>query len=94
MISCPACSGKRLFERTRNRVRYQECRRCGAVLSDGMYKCDRSELVLPYWADPNELKATSPEKLRYYDLTLLGSKGIERVHGWFNPESKRIHQVG
>jgi len=59
-----------------------------------MYKGDSYAIRLPWFADDDELKNTPPEALRYYDLTLLGSEGIERVHGWFNPASKRIHQTG
>jgi hypothetical protein len=30
----------------------------------------------------------------YYDLTCLGSTGLTRRHGWYNPVTKLITQVG
>ncbi len=85
---CPACNGKR-----RNRTAHSmvfECRRCGAVYGE-CYKGESYEIVLPYMArDPN----IPAERLRYYDLMVLGSGGVSRRHGWFDTETRLIVQVG
>lgn len=84
---CPACNGKR-----RNPTAHPmvfECRRCGAIYGD-CYKGESYEIVLPYMAEAE----VPPERCRYYDLTVLGSDGITRRHGWFDPDSRRIVQIG
>lgn len=31
---------------------------------------------------------------KYFDLTVLGSEGVERVHGWYSPSLGRVVQYG
>ena len=63
--------------------------RCGAVL--GMCCQGDSYDVIPhYMATEN----ANPERCRYYDLEIMGSDGIRRSHGWFDPETWRVTQVG
>ena len=84
---CPACNGKR-----RNPTKHSmvfECRRCGAIYGD----CTRGDsylIVLPVMA----AEPVPPERCRTYDLTVLASAEISRGHGWFDPETRRIIQVG
>jgi hypothetical protein len=34
------------------------------------------------------------ERCRYFDFTTIGSAGIDRRHGWFDVESRRVVQIG
>lgn len=63
--------------------------RCGAVLGS-CYKGESYDIYLPYWA-PADIP---PENWRYFNLEVLGSKGIEYIHGWFDCETRRLTQVG
>lgn len=63
--------------------------KCGAVLGS-CYKGDSYAVYLPYWAPAD----TPLENWRYFDLEVLGSAGIERVHGWFDIETRKLTQVG
>ena len=56
------------------------------------YLGDSYSIVKPYFApNANEIPT---EQTRYYDLTTLGSQGIGRRHGWFDPQSRYIVQTG
>lgn len=85
---CPACGGKRT-KADPERIQIRHCTRCEAIFGT-CYLGDSYSLVLPYWAD----KEVAPEKLRYYDFTTLGSEGIGRRHGWYDPETRLTHQIG
>lgn len=86
--TCPACSGS--LKAKDGRVDLDECRRCGGVVSQSMYKGDSFEVVLPFF----ETGSYEPEEERYFDLTVVGSEGVERRHGWYLPRTRRITQVG
>ena len=96
--TCPCC-GKRITVKNRNTyyagrdsrkiIGVYEHDACGAVLGS-CYKGDAYAIYLPYWAPPE----TPAENERYFDLELLGSAGIERVHGWFDIQTRRLTQVG
>lgn len=86
---CPACNSRQ------NKTNFAEigrgailtCKRCGAVHGT----CYKGESpVLPFFAKD----AVPAEDLRYFDLTLIGSQGVERTHGWYDPKTRLIHQVG
>lgn len=85
--ACPCCNGKR-----RNPTRHPmvfTCRRCGAVYGE-CYKGDSYEYVLPRMtAEP-----VAKDRIRYYDFTVVGADGVSRRHGWYDPETKLIAQVG
>jgi hypothetical protein len=87
MAGCPSCSTKRGIRKIDGRA--SECPRCGCIFGE-MYLGDSYNYVLPYW----ETQAIPAEKTRPYDFTCLGSQGITRRRGWFNPETKRITQTG
>jgi hypothetical protein len=84
-MTCPACSHRRY--RATAVIGVYECRKCLAIYGQ-CYKGDSYQFVLPYWHE-----GASADQ-RYYDLTLVGSAGIERQHGWFDAASRRITQVG
>ncbi len=76
--ACPACNrvrGNRQFK-----PGVYECAACGVIFTPRggtIYLGESYDLVLPYFAD----EEVAPEQLRYYDLMVLGSKGMERRHG-------------
>ena len=85
-MKCPACSGNGI-----NKGKVSECKRCGGIFADAIYLGDSYDFVLPYWDDPDACRAGDQ---RYFDFVCLGSGGVDRRHGWFNPATKRIVQVG
>jgi hypothetical protein len=83
---CPACSCKRAIEL---KGRLYRCAKCNGIYGT-CYLGESYEFVLPFMAT-QEVPA---EKLQYFDFTTLGSKGVSRRHGWFDPATKLIHQIG
>lgn len=85
---CPACSHKRGFEIQMARV--YECGACHAVYGS-LYLGDSYGYVLPHFGNDS---AEITERQRYFDFTCVGSKGVTRRHGWFDPCTKLLTQVG
>ena len=85
---CPACS-HRIATIVQGYAMVYRCSKCGAIYGS-CYLGESYSLVLPQMTDA-EVPA---ERLRYYDLDCLGSKGIIRRHGWYDIETKRIVQIG
>lgn len=88
-LCCPGCDGRLKPEPSLPGSTYT-CRRCSGLVSTSIYLGDSYTLVLPHWAPPD----VPPERTRYFDLTCLGSKGITRRHGWYDPTTRLITQVG
>jgi hypothetical protein len=86
-MTCPACSGKRLRDTSVFGV--QQCGRCETIFGQ-CYRGDSYTLVAPYMAS----EPVPADRLRFYDLTILGSDGVSRSHGWYDPSTKLVHQVG
>lgn len=84
-MTCPACSATRL--RDTEVCGVYECRKCLAVFGQ-CYKGDSYRFVLPYWHEGESADQ------RYFDLTTVGSAGVERSHGWVDATTRRITQVG
>ena len=85
---CRACSNSR-GNRETSTLGVYTCAKCGAIFGS-CYLGDSYSLVLPYFTpDP-----VSPERQRYFDFSTLGSTGLGRRHGWFDPETRLITQVG
>ena len=85
--TCPCCDGKR--RKATDYAGVFECSRCGAIYGE-CWKGDSYALVLPRMT----ARPVPPERCRYYDLTVLGSDGVTRRHGWFDTETRLIVQVG
>lgn len=66
-----------------------QCAKCQALFGT-CYKGESYLLVKPFFVQ-NE---PDPETTRYFDFTTLGSEGLGRRHGWFDPATKLITQVG
>lgn len=88
---CPACN--RVKGNKADAKGVFTCSACGALFhNEGLlYLGDSYSYVLPSWDADG---ACPVDAQRYFDLTVLGSKGLDRRHGWFNPATKRITQVG
>jgi len=87
-IRCPACMRHGAFK-IKGYVTVYRCAHCGAIHGS----CALGEsynLVLPEWhPHPDRVK-----REKYFDLHCFGSKNIVRRHGWFDPKTRRIVQVG
>ena len=85
--ACRACNNTRGNKSLA--VQVYECAKCGAIFGT-CYLGESYGYVLPYMTN----KDVAPEEQRYFDFTTLGSKGAGRRHGWFEPSTKLITQVG
>ena len=99
MPPCSSCSnntGHAVEVNGREHASLVTCDGCGALLG----RCYRGDSpVLMVFADgaddgvqPN-VEATDREAV-YFDLDLLGSDGVNRVHGWYDPASMKVVQFG
>ena len=90
MANCPACSST--DSKPHTVAGTVTCAKCGALFTTrAIYKGDSYQVVLP---SMDAIGACAPEDQRYFDLETLGSEGYVRRHGWFNPVTRRITQVG
>lgn len=88
---CPACNGRRIKTIPRAGVvpEHRTCRRCNAIFGQ-MYLGDSFTLVLPFFT-----KRTVPDsEARYFDFVTVGSEGVSRRHGWYDPETRGVVQIG
>ena len=87
MEKCRACGNVKGNKQIGARV--YRCEKCGAIYGT-CYLGESYEYVLPYFS-----AAFPPHALqRYFDFTTLGSEGVGRRHGWFDPDTRRITQIG
>ena len=87
-MKCSACSGSLKPAVMLAPRGLLVCARCGGVHGT-IYRGDAVALVgldLP-------MLASSPAP-RYFDLTVLGSAGVSRVHGWYDAAQRRVVQYG
>ena len=85
-MKCPACSS----EEVRGlRANVFECCVCDAIFGQ-CYLGESYNHVLPWLAK----EEVHPSYLRYFDFTCLGSEGWTRRHGWYDPHTKLVHQIG
>jgi hypothetical protein len=95
-LKCSACSGglkqqAEILRGTGYGSNLLVCVRCGG-LHGTMYRGEAAHLV--GLGRPMLAEATSPDALRYFDLTVLGSAGVSRVHGWYDVRERRVVQYG
>jgi hypothetical protein len=89
MAPCSACSnntGRAAQVNGREHASLIICSGCGALLGR-CYRGD-SPVRMFFSQDP------APEEVRYFDLDLLDSSGLDRVHGWYNPADMMVVQFG
>lgn len=83
---CPSCGGEDLDLFTCLWLLF-ECSRCDALLGIVTERDISEHVVLALDSHRGEHM-----RQRYFDLMLLGAQGSKRVHGWYNPETKRVVQ--
>ena len=89
MPPCPGCSnntGHSVSINGRFSNTLRECAGCGALLG----RCYRGDSPVLMTFSPEH----NPEKTRHFDLDLLGSGGVRRVHGFYNPADMMVTQFG
>ena len=85
---CAACNGG--CRKSSVHPSVYECTRCGGLNSDCIYLGESYGIVKPFFTtDP-----TADERAKYFDFTCLGSNGVVRRHGWFDPTTGLLTQVG
>lgn len=90
-MKCPACNAREGQTKDKKIVGVYHCGRCEAVYG-ACFLGESYEFVLPYMADCEEI--VPQERQRYYDFTVLGSKGFQRRHGWYDTKTRLIVQIG
>ncbi len=86
-MKCPACNSKSLTEIKTASV--YTCDDCGAIFGQ-VYLGDSYGYVKPMMTGED----VPADKTRYFDFTCIGSNGVTRRHGWYDPSTKKIVQVG
>lgn len=82
------CCGSRLGFNT-NVSGVWICSKCGGI-NGSCYRGDAYNFV-----NLTSMQSDCPpERQRYFDLTVLGSDGVRRVHGFFDVETKSVVQFG
>jgi len=85
--NCPACGNTRKKEVSIEDIVY-ECTRCGCIY--GKLTLGQSYKYVSGLAKGKINKAN----IKPFDLICLSSKGIIRRHGWYDPNTKKVVQVG
>lgn len=86
-MACPGCSGRTKI--TTELTQVYECASCGGIIGE-CYRGDAYKFVNIGTLVPQ----TEGMEVQYFDLVLLGSDGIKRVHGWFDRQTKNVVQYG
>ena len=89
-VTCPACDTT--GNQTEITCSVFRCGDCGC-LHGSCYKGDSYSYVKPFFA-PEGATEAADERARPYDLAVVGSEGVSRRHGWFDPQTGYITQVG
>lgn len=94
-MACPACSStqigrKQITGRSGALYNVTSCRTCDAIFSDGIYYGNFLDLIDMRWADPEP----PASETRYFDFMTIGSKGVQRIHGWYHEATRRVVQIG
>ena len=98
-MKCPACSATD-HEKFHGHQALFTCSACGAI--HGQCYCgDSLHLVHPRFvseerqAELDALAEDDPERYGvYFDFTDVGSAGPTRRHGWYDPKTRDLLQVG
>jgi len=93
-MNCPCCNASQTYS-SEHKTHWQvrECRKCHALYTQGssaLYLGESYGLVRSQFTnDP-----AADDRAVYFDFMTVGSKGLNRRHGWFDPETKLLTQVG
>ena len=88
--SCPCCSDtnrKNYVQGTRAMAGIYECLGCGGVYGDGT-RSTLSQIVTLAFHKGQE----NPDNMQYFDFTFTDDRN--RVHGWFDRDSRQVVQFG
>ncbi|MGH9541397.1 MAG: hypothetical protein ACRD2H_05905 [Terriglobales bacterium] len=86
---CPGCSNRKGNRPRKAHPGVWDCAACHAVF--GTIRLGESYSIVR----PEMTSADIPaERQRYFDFSTWGSQGEGRRHGWYDPETKLITQVG
>ena len=92
-MNCPVCNNKRGNGRySQSNIGLTQVYRCakyGAVFGS-CYLGDSYTIVKPSWHRGED----DPSQWFYFDLETVGSRGVERRHGWAHKDTHQIVQVG
>jgi len=88
-MTCPACNSKRIKHGVNGRHWLNQCRKCSALFGE-CWLGDSYDVALPYLTNDPE----ADKRAVYFDLSCLGSTGITRRHGWVDPTTKLLVQIG
>lgn len=88
-MACPGCGSLKNKPRPELGAQIYECRSCGAVHGT-CYLGDSYGIVKPFLS----AAPVPAEQLRYFDFITLGSAGVGRRHGWFDPATRNLVQIG
>lgn len=89
--SCPCCGASRYdSKQSDEHISLVVCSRCGALYGGRVYLGESYKIVKPFFA----AEEIPVERQQYYDIETLGSKGLDRRHGWRDSETHYIVQVG
>lgn len=100
---CPGCSGElgsllnhktiRLCDTTK----LGECRGCGGLVGTIDERDLPQFVVLEFHTGATDVLTGEEEDTRYFDLEIVNpfrNPKVRRVHGWYNPRTKRVVQFG
>jgi hypothetical protein len=87
-MNCPACNSKRIGD-YQGKCLLHECRKCHAIFGS-CYLGDSYNIAFPRLTNDPE----ADSRAVYFDLQCLGSAGITRRHGWVDPTTHLMTQVG
>ena len=91
---CPCCGASQNHSSAHSHAgRVRECRKCKAIYTQTgstIYLGESYTLVRPGLTEDPE----ADKRHVYFDFSCLGSKGLSRRHGWFDPQTRLITQVG
>jgi len=95
--SCPCCGASERYSREDSRGTFgslRVCRKCNALYTASgrsIYRGESYGIVSPHLAKgrPGDMDGA-----QYFDFTVLGSDGIGRRHGWFDPKTGALLQIG
>lgn len=91
-MACPACNAIRGQVLHEWLAQVYRCRAC-ECLHGTVYRGDLYGIVnTTRLAGPDEEGV--PGSQRPFDFMVLGSDGVRRVHGWYNPTNRLMTQVG
>ena len=84
-MTCTACNGR--LKKTDN-LQIRECRKCGAIHGNV------AKGLLHHIVDFRKQGDENTTEARYFDLKVLASDGVKRVHGWYDANTRGVLQVG